>query len=75
MKNSQPECVGKVFLVFRGVRRCLICDGLFTPREASDHAVTLCYPPTKGREQGAAYTDPCSPFLPPIDSSSSQGQA
>ena len=67
-KQQQIEMIGKVFVVTCGIRRCLICDGLFTPREASDHAVTLCYPPTKGREQGAAYTDPCSPFLPPIDS-------
>jgi hypothetical protein len=74
MKNSQPECVGKVFVVVRGMRRCLICDGIFTPKEAANHAMTFCCPPTKS-EQGAAYTDPCSPFLPPIKSSSLPGQA
>jgi hypothetical protein len=74
MKETRDETVGKIFIVVRGMRRCLICDSVFTPREAANHAITLCCPPTKS-EQGAAYTDPCSPFLPPIDSSSSPGQA
>ncbi len=70
MNSTFSEQVGKVFIVTHGMRQCLICDGIFTPREASDHTVTFCYPPTKEREQGAAYTDPCSPFLPLIESSS-----
>jgi hypothetical protein len=75
MNKMQIETVGKVFVVVRGMRRCLICESVFTPTEAAKHAATPCYPPTKGREQGAAYTDGCSPFLPPIESSSSLGQA
>jgi len=71
-RNSEP--VGKVFVVVGGMRRCLICDGMFTRREAANHAMTLCCPPTNS-EQGAAYTDPCFPFLPPIKSSSLPGQA
>src|ERR1700733_5230029 len=74
MNQMQIETVGKIFIVVRGMRRCLICDGVFTPREAANHAMILCCPPTKS-EQGAAYTDPCSPFLPMIASLSLPGQA
>ena len=42
MKQTQIESVGKVFLVVRGMRRCLICDSLFTRRGAAEHAGTLC---------------------------------
>lgn len=75
MKNSEQEYVGKVFVVVRRMRRCLICDGLFTRTKAAEHALIACSPPTKESKQYAAYTDPCSPFLPPIESSSSPGQA
>ncbi len=44
MKNSQPECVGKVFVVVQGMRRCLICEHVFTPMEAAEHSTTPCYP-------------------------------
>lgn len=75
MNKCQIETVGKVFIVVRGMRRCLICERVFTPSEAADHATTPCYPPMKESGQRAAYTDPCSPSLPMIASSSSQGQA
>ena len=75
MNRTFSEQVGKVFVATHGMRQCLICDGIFTPREASDHTVTFCCPPTKEREQGAAYTDGCSPFLPLTESSSSPEQA
>jgi hypothetical protein len=75
MNSTNSEQIGKVFIVTHGVRQCLICDGLFTREAAAKHASTPCCPPTKEREQGAAYTDGCSPFLPPIESSSSLGQA
>ena len=75
MNKCQIEAVGKVFVVVRGMRRCLICDRVFTPRQAADHAETPCHPRTTGSERDEDTLDPCSPFLPPIDSSSSQGQA
>jgi hypothetical protein len=35
MKNSQPECVGRVFVVVRSMRRCLICERMFTPKQTA----------------------------------------
>jgi hypothetical protein len=75
MNSTNSEQVGKVFLALaKDLRQCLVCDGLFTREAGAKHASIPCCPPTKS-EHGAAYTDPCSPFLPPIDSSSSPGQA
>jgi len=75
MKETQIETVGKVFVVIRGIRRCLICDCAFTPTEAADHASAPCHPRTTGSEPDEDTLDPCSSFLPPIEASSSQGQA
>jgi hypothetical protein len=75
MGQTQIEVVGNVFTVIGGKRKCLICDGAFTLRQAAEHAATVRYPPNRESEQGAAYTDRCSPFLLMIASSSSQGQA
>jgi hypothetical protein len=47
MTETQIEVVGKVFVVVSGERRCLICDGIFTPKEATQHALTICYPRRK----------------------------
>ncbi len=47
MNRGQNETVGKVFVVVGDMRRCLICERPFTPRQAADHAVTPCYPPNK----------------------------
>ena len=44
MKDAETEIVGKVFLIVRGGRKCLICDGVFTAREAAEHAEIVCYP-------------------------------
>jgi hypothetical protein len=43
MKETQIETVGKVFIVVRGMRRCLICDRVFTPSETAEHASVPCY--------------------------------
>jgi hypothetical protein len=75
MERNQIEVVGKVFVVVGGKRKCLICDGIFTPKQAANHAVIPCHPRTTGFELDADTLDPCSPFLPPIDCSSSPGQA
>jgi hypothetical protein len=42
--EQQIESVGKVFEVVGGKRRCLVCEGTFTPTQAATHAVSLCYP-------------------------------
>lgn len=48
MKPTQIENVGKVFVVVGGMRRCLICEGLFTPKQAAAHAIAPCYPQPSG---------------------------
>ena len=75
MKQDHLEFVGKVFVVVGSMRRCLICDGMFTPTQAANHATIPCCPNNPDAEQDKGTLDPCFPFLPPIDSSSSQGQA
>ncbi len=75
MEHNQIEFVGKVFVVVSGKRKCLICDGVFTPTQAANHAMTICFPTSTDSEQGEGTLDPCSPFLPPIDCSSSPGRA
>ena len=42
MKRTQIEIVGKVFVVVGGKRKCLVCDELFPPEEASAHATAPC---------------------------------
>ena len=74
-KRQQIEMIGKVFVVTCGIRRCLICDSVFTPKQAAEHSATICVPAITEAETDEGTLDPCSPFLPPIDSSSSQGQA
>ncbi len=74
MKQSQIENVGKIFVVVGGMRRSLICDGVFTPHKLPimrDHV----FSDQHGSEQDEGTLDPCSPFLSPIDSSSSQARA
>ena len=41
---NQTEAVGKVFVVEGNMRRCLICERIFTPREAAAHAQAVCRP-------------------------------
>jgi len=43
----QSDVVGKPFLVLgQGIRRCLVCEQLFTRQEAPRHATVACYPRT-----------------------------
>ena len=53
MKEAQIETVGKVFIVVRGMRRCLICDCVLPPTQAANHARTPCYPRSKDSANGA----------------------
>ena len=41
----RTDRVGKLFLVLKeGMRRCLICDEVFTNQEAAKHSQLLCGP-------------------------------
>jgi hypothetical protein len=52
---TSPEKVGKVFRVLsKDLRLCLICDEVFTRREAAEHAERVCYP--KLRQEQACKT-------------------
>jgi hypothetical protein len=43
--RSNPDVIGKVFLVHRhGLRECLVCGQLFTRTTAPAHAEVNCYP-------------------------------
>ena len=61
MNGRDSEQVGKVFVVVRGMRRCLICDDMFTPMQAANHALTICYPTSADSERDEGTLDPCSP--------------
>jgi hypothetical protein len=44
---APDDRIGKPFLVLgQGIRRCLVCEQLFTRREAPRHATVACYPRT-----------------------------
>jgi hypothetical protein len=46
----RTDQVGKVFMVVgQRVRKCLVCEELFTRRAASEHAGVMCMPGTKIR--------------------------
>jgi hypothetical protein len=53
MTDTQIEIVGKVFVVVRGMRRCLICNSLFTRKGAGEHAGIACFPNQLGSETRA----------------------
>jgi len=53
MKGRHSEQVGKVFVVTCGMRGCLICGGVFTPKEAAEHAAAPCCPLVKNRNKSA----------------------
>jgi hypothetical protein len=45
---ARTDQVGKVFVVVgQRVRRCLVCEELFTRRAASEHATVPCMPGTR----------------------------
>lgn len=50
-KQQQIEMIGKVFVVTCGMRRCLICACVFTPTQAANHALTICYPTSADSER------------------------
>jgi hypothetical protein len=43
--DARTDRAGKLFLVLRGgLRRCLICDNVFTNRDAAKHSQVPCRP-------------------------------
>ncbi len=43
-KESGTDQIGKVFIALPdGMRRCLVCDGVFTRQYASKHATVPCW--------------------------------
>jgi hypothetical protein len=45
---DSTDNVGKAFRVLNeNLRLCLICDEVFTRREAAEHAERICYPKLK----------------------------
>jgi hypothetical protein len=44
MEHQQIESVGKVFEVVGERRKCLICERVFTPTQAANHATAPCRP-------------------------------
>jgi len=42
---APDDRIGKPFLVMAGnIRKCLVCDELFTRQEAPRHSRVVCYP-------------------------------
>ena len=50
---AHDDQIGKPFLVMaRNVRKCLVCQELFTRQEAPRHSRVVCYPkPSEFEEQ------------------------
>ena len=43
--STRTDQIGKVFIVVgQNVRRCLICEQVFTRRASAEHAKLACYP-------------------------------
>jgi hypothetical protein len=40
----RKDTVGKVFIVTQGMRRCLICNQVFTRQASARHANVVCWP-------------------------------
>ena len=44
-RSRNDEVIGKIFVALsQDMRRCLICDGVFTTQAAAAHAGTICCP-------------------------------
>ena len=42
--STRSDQIGKVFVVIgQDVRKCLVCDQLFTRRASAEHANVICY--------------------------------
>jgi hypothetical protein len=44
-QSRNDEVIGKIFVALsQDMRRCLICDGVFTKQGAAEHVRVLCTP-------------------------------
>jgi hypothetical protein len=44
-RGARTDQVGKVFIVVsQRVRKCLVCEELFTRRASAEHSKVICYP-------------------------------
>jgi hypothetical protein len=43
-RTSTADQSGKVFRVEQGMRRCMVCEELFTRQAAAEHATLACWP-------------------------------
>jgi hypothetical protein len=44
-QSRNDELVSKIFVALsQDMRRCLICDGVFTTQGAAEHAKAACHP-------------------------------
>jgi hypothetical protein len=51
--STRTDQTGMVFIVIgQGVRKCLVCEELFTRRASAEHAATPCYPRTEESRTG-----------------------
>lgn len=51
--SIRTDQIGKVFIVIgQDVRRCLVCEHLFTRRTASEHSTVLCMPGVSMKTEG-----------------------
>jgi len=45
-QSRNDEVIGKIFVALgEDMRRCLICDGVFTKQGSAAHADAVCHPP------------------------------
>jgi hypothetical protein len=50
-QSRNDELVGKIFVALsQDMRRCLICDSVFTKQGSAAHADAVCHPP-KGNSE------------------------
>lgn len=57
-RSARTDQVGKVFIVVgQRIRRCLVCEELFTRRAASEHAAVPCVPGTKVQPGRKSHAD------------------
>jgi hypothetical protein len=63
-RSRNDEVIGKIFVALsQDMRRCLICDGVFTKQGSAAHGGVACRPSDghSGLEGESEYADRCPP--------------